>query len=73
MSKRKRRKDSNLMPRIQVLMCQRRKVRQDQGFTAVKMNATGSVNMLDSPGALDGAIERLQSVTALGLDAGLGR
>ena len=47
------------------------RARKDQGFTAIKMNAVGSVNMLDSPRALEGAIERLQTVTALGLDAGL--
>ena len=47
------------------------RVRKDQGFTAIKMNATGSVNMLDSPRVLEGTIKRLQTVTALGLDAGL--
>ena len=49
------------------------RARKEQGFTAVKMNATGSINMLDSPKALDGAVERLKAVTALGMDAGLGR
>ena len=47
--------------------------RKQQGFTAVKMNATGSIDMLDSPTALDGAVERLKAVTSLGMDAGLGR
>ena len=49
------------------------RARKQQGFTAVKMNATGSINMLDSPKALDGAVERLKAVTALDMDAGLGR
>ena len=36
------------------------------------MNATASVEFLDSPRILDGTVERLLTVKALGLDAGLG-
>ncbi|WVQ74277.1 hypothetical protein IAR50_003874 [Cryptococcus sp. DSM 104548] len=47
------------------------KVRKEQGFTRVKMNATESVNWLDSPHALDETIQRLAEVKAIGIDAGL--
>ncbi|KAF8896924.1 putative mandelate racemase/muconate lactonizing enzyme [Mucidula mucida] len=47
------------------------KVRKEQGFTAVKMNAVESLGWLDSPSALDATVERLRQVKSLGLDAGL--
>ena len=37
----------------------------------MKMNATGSIDMLDSPSSLDGTIDRLKAVKSLGLDCGL--
>ena len=42
--------------------------RQVRGFHAVKMNATGALGRLDSPGLLDSAIERVARVKELGLD-----
>ena len=47
------------------------KARIDQGLKCVKMNATEDVNWLDSPSVLDSTVERLKTVKALGLDAGL--
>ena len=47
------------------------KARIAQGFTAIKMNATEDVGWLDSPRVLDAAAERLRTVKALGLDAGV--
>ncbi|KAI0390877.1 galactonate dehydratase [Xylariaceae sp. FL0594] len=47
------------------------KARLAQGLKCVKMNATEDLNWLDSPSALDSCIERLKTVKALGLDAGL--
>ncbi|TXT15673.1 hypothetical protein VHUM_00176 [Vanrija humicola] len=47
------------------------KVRKEQGFTKVKMNATESIGWLDSPHALDETVKRLAEVKSLGLDAGL--
>ncbi|KAH8830100.1 enolase C-terminal domain-like protein [Flagelloscypha sp. PMI_526] len=47
------------------------KVRKEQGFTAVKMNAVEDLAWLDSPHALDATVERLAQVKSLGLDAGL--
>lgn len=37
----------------------------------MKMNATEDVNWLDSPSAVEATVERLKTVKALGLDAGL--
>jgi galactonate dehydratase len=45
--------------------------RKSQGFTAVKMNATEHLGWLDSPHALDACVERLKTVKALGMDAGV--
>lgn len=45
--------------------------RKAQGFDAVKMNATEDLAWLDSPSKLDGAVERLKTVKALGMDAGM--
>ncbi|KAL3464341.1 hypothetical protein BJX64DRAFT_275840 [Aspergillus heterothallicus] len=42
-----------------------------QGFKAVKMNATEDLAWLDSPRALDASVERLKTVKALGIDAGV--
>ena len=47
------------------------KKRWEQGFRAVKMNATEDVGWLDSPSVLRGSAERLKSVKALGMDAGV--
>lgn len=47
------------------------KSRQSQGFKAVKMNATEDMGWLDSPSALQGCVNRLKVVKALGMDAGL--
>lgn len=45
--------------------------RKDQGFNAVKMNATEDLGWLDSPSALESSVERLKTVKKLGMDAGL--
>ncbi|KAF2676808.1 mandelate racemase/muconate lactonizing protein-like protein [Lentithecium fluviatile CBS 122367] len=45
--------------------------RKAQGFTAVKMNATEDIGWLDSPTALEASVERLKTVKALGMDAGM--
>jgi len=42
--------------------------RQEQGFGAVKMNASGLLEWLDSPKSLDEIAARVASVKALGLD-----
>lgn len=47
------------------------KERYAQGFRVIKMNATEDVDWLDSPRALATSVERLKSVKALGMDAGL--
>lgn len=47
------------------------KERYAQGFRAIKMNATEDVDWLDSPKALETSVERLRTVKALGMDAGL--
>ncbi|KAF2164618.1 hypothetical protein M409DRAFT_67752 [Zasmidium cellare ATCC 36951] len=47
------------------------KARKAQGLTCVKMNATEDVNWLDMPSVLDSTVERLKTVKALGLNAGL--
>jgi galactonate dehydratase len=45
--------------------------RREQGFKAVKMNATAEVGWLESPRALDGVLERVAAVKAQGLDVAL--
>ncbi len=45
--------------------------RREQGFSAIKMNATGEMGFLDSPKALDSVLERVAAVQAQGLEAGL--
>jgi galactonate dehydratase len=47
------------------------KGRRDQGFKKVKMNATEDLGWLDSPRALDGVLERVAAVQAVGVDVGL--
>ncbi|KAM0788386.1 hypothetical protein ACM66B_001524 [Microbotryomycetes sp. NB124-2] len=47
------------------------KARKQQGFVAVKMNATESLGWLDSPSALDDTVQRLKDVKSIGIDAGL--
>ncbi|KAI5362211.1 Putative mandelate racemase/muconate lactonizing enzyme domain, enolase-like protein [Septoria linicola] len=47
------------------------KARKAQGLTCVKMNATEDVNWVDFPSVLDQTVERLKTVKALGLNAGL--
>jgi len=47
------------------------KERLAQGFKAIKMNATEDVGWLDSPRALESSVERLKTVKALGMDAGV--
>jgi galactonate dehydratase len=49
----------------------RRLARKAQGFTAVKMNGTEDLGWLDSPSALDACLERLKTVKATGMDAGV--
>jgi len=49
----------------------RSKIRYEQGFRAVKMNATEDVGWLDMPSVLDSSVERLKSVKAMGMDAAL--
>ncbi|KAF2711301.1 mandelate racemase/muconate lactonizing protein-like protein [Pleomassaria siparia CBS 279.74] len=45
--------------------------RSSQGFTSVKMNGTEDLGWLDSPSALEDCVERLKTVKALGMDAGI--
>jgi galactonate dehydratase len=45
--------------------------RREQGFTAVKMNATADLGWLDRPKALDETVARVEAVQAQGLDVGL--
>ncbi|KAL9103436.1 MAG: hypothetical protein Q9163_001499 [Psora crenata] len=47
------------------------KERWAQGFRAIKMNATADIDWLDSPEALTTSVERLKTVRALGMDAGV--
>ncbi|KAL4960448.1 enolase C-terminal domain-like protein [Aspergillus stella-maris] len=47
------------------------KARIAQGLKCIKMNATEDMNWLDSPSVLNSCVERLKTVKALGLDAGL--
>jgi galactonate dehydratase len=45
--------------------------RREQGFRAVKMNATAQLGRLDSPARLDAVIDRVEAVRAEGMDVGL--
>ncbi|OAL30759.1 hypothetical protein AYO22_01379 [Fonsecaea multimorphosa] len=46
-------------------------LRKEQGFKAVKMTATEDLGWVDSPAALNDAVERLKAVKATGVDCGL--
>jgi galactonate dehydratase len=45
--------------------------RKHQGFRTVKMNATAELRWLDSPGALDAAVKRVQAAKQAGVDVGV--
>ena len=45
--------------------------RREQGFRAVKMNATEAIGWLDSPDSLKEPVERLRLVRETGIDAGI--
>jgi galactonate dehydratase len=45
--------------------------RREQGFKAVKMNATAEAGFLDGPRSLDGVLERAAAVQAQGVEVGL--
>jgi galactonate dehydratase len=45
--------------------------RKAQGFSAVKMNATGELDWIGTPKLFDEVVERVQAVQAVGMDAGL--
>jgi galactonate dehydratase len=47
------------------------KVRREQGFRTVKMNATAELRWLDSPTALDAAVARAEAVKSAGVDVGI--
>ena len=47
------------------------KARRDQGFHAVKMNATEDLGWLDSPRKLAATVERVEAVQAAGMEVGL--
>lgn len=46
-------------------------VRRDQGFSAVKMNATAELDFLGTPKLFDEVVERVRAVQAEGMDVGL--
>lgn len=52
-------------------IAQAARARKEQGFRAVKMNATAEVGWLDSPRALGEVVERVEAVRAVGLDVGI--
>ena len=45
--------------------------RRDQGFTAVKMNATAELDWIGTPKLLDGVVSRVEAAQAAGMDVGL--
>ncbi|KAG6887934.1 hypothetical protein C0992_010181 [Termitomyces sp. T32_za158] len=45
--------------------------RKNQGFTAVKMNATSAVAWIDNPSILDDTVARVKGVRSLGIDVGV--
>src|ERR1700712_2554000 len=47
------------------------KARRDQGFSAVKMNATAELDYLASPRALEEVSERVRAAQSAGVDVGL--
>src|SRR3954447_11801310 len=46
-------------------------VRKNQGFTAVKMNATAELDWIGTPKAFDEVVERVAAAQAQGMDVGL--
>jgi galactonate dehydratase len=46
-------------------------VRRDQGFSAVKMNATAELDWIGSPRLFDEVVKRVEAAQALGMDVGL--
>jgi galactonate dehydratase len=47
------------------------RARREQGFSAVKMNATSELDWLDTPKAFDEVVARVEAVQAEGMDVGL--
>ncbi len=47
------------------------KARRDQGFSAVKMNATAELDWIGTPRLFDAVVERVQAAQAAGMDVGL--
>jgi galactonate dehydratase len=47
------------------------KARSDQGFSAVKMNATAELDWIGTPKLFDEVIDRVQAAQAVGMDVGL--
>jgi galactonate dehydratase len=45
--------------------------RHDQGFTAVKMNATAELDWIGTPKLFDEVVRRVQAAQAIGMDVGL--
>ena len=45
--------------------------RRDQGFSAVKMNATAETDWMGTPKAFDAVVERVEAAQAAGMDVGL--
>ncbi|WP_349773301.1 galactonate dehydratase [Sphingomonas sp. KRR8] len=45
--------------------------RRDQGFTAVKMNATAELDWIGTPRLFDEVVKRVQAAQAVGMDVGL--
>ncbi|MBA3511885.1 galactonate dehydratase [Sphingomonas sp.] len=47
------------------------KVRRDQGFSAVKMNATAELDWIGTPRLFDEVVKRVEAAQATGMDVGL--
>ena len=47
------------------------KARRDQGFSAVKMNATAELNWIGTPKLFDEVVKRVEAAQAAGMDVGL--
>src|SRR5712671_2567505 len=47
------------------------RVRREQGFSVVKMNATAELRWLDAPQSLDAVLERAAAVKGAGVDVGV--
>jgi len=45
--------------------------RRNQGFTAVKMNATAEMNWIGTPKLFDDVVKRVEAAQAMGMDVGL--